>query len=97
MGFSEILKDHPTPHSAYIGLHLISALCHGQGLGRQIYALLEDYFRQNLGVQVFQLAVALSNPVEGFWARLGDTRLPGSKMTLEDEITSSVFEMQKKY
>lgn len=95
LGFSEILKAYPEEDCGYIGLHLIGDAYQGQGLGRQSYLLLETYLRSHLKLKQLRLAVALSNPVTGFWERMGFERLAGIKATLEGEIKSPVFEMQK--
>lgn len=96
MGFSEVLKGHPTPLTGYIGLHLIADSLQGQGLGKATYELLENTLKQMCPeMNTLRLGVALSNPVENFWAKMGYVKLPGLKTTLENQINSQVFEMEK--
>lgn len=94
VGFSEVLKGHPHPHTAYIGLHLISERYQGLGWGQQCYRLLEAELH-HLPITRLRLGVALNNSVEGFWAKMGFQRLPGYKDVLESSIESQVFEMEK--
>jgi len=71
IGLLDLIGDHPRPGTAFIGLLAVRESAHGAGLGRALYARAESIMRLRLKARTARLAVVESNPVSGFWQKMG--------------------------
>ena len=66
-----ILRDYPCDGTWYIGFMIVDATQRGRGLGRSIYAAIEDWAAAR-GARELRLAVLEANEAgERFWRSLG--------------------------
>ncbi|KUL23591.1 GNAT family N-acetyltransferase [Actinoplanes awajinensis] len=71
VGYTEILRRHPTDGLPWIGLLLIDGRWHRQGHGRAIALAVEDRLRA-AGHPAVRLGVLTNNPeAQSFWTALG--------------------------
>lgn len=73
VGVCDVLRGHPTPEVAYVGLLLLREDRQGGGLGRLAWELARERVRQEWPeTRRFRLAVAVPNAqVLGYWRRMG--------------------------
>lgn len=71
IGLLDLIGDHPRPGTAFVGLLAVRESQHGAGLGRALYARAEAIMRFRLKARTARLAVVETNPVSGFWRRMG--------------------------
>jgi GNAT superfamily N-acetyltransferase len=71
VGLVDLIDGWPTAGTATIGLLAIAEDLHGQGLGHHAYALVERFVRDQCGCRSIRIAVVATNPVIGFWHRMG--------------------------
>ncbi|SFK37295.1 GNAT family N-acetyltransferase [Methylorubrum salsuginis] len=71
IGLLDLIGDHPRPGTAFIGLLAVRESEHRAGLGRALYARAESIMRLRLKARTARLAVVESNPVSGFWQKMG--------------------------
>ena len=71
VGIVDIIKDYPRSGVAFIGLLAIAEDRHRQGLGRETYQAVEALAQQQMKASIIRLAIVDTNPVEGFWERMG--------------------------
>lgn len=75
VGVIDVINGYPDLETAFIGLLLIAEDMHGHGLGRLSYEKLELFIRDELEMNKIMLAYLESNPVEGFWSKLGYSKI----------------------
>jgi GNAT superfamily N-acetyltransferase len=71
IGVADVIRDFPAKGTAMIGLFLLQEDRQRQGLGSAAYFALERIIRDGLCCHRIRLAVVDSNPVQGFWEKLG--------------------------
>jgi GNAT superfamily N-acetyltransferase len=72
VGCADLVRGHPTPRTAYLGLLLISEKHQRRGIGRVAFRLLEDFVRSWGTCDRIRLAVVRTNAqVVPFWEALG--------------------------
>ncbi|AYV93073.1 GNAT family acetyltransferase [Fusobacterium necrophorum subsp. funduliforme] len=89
IGILDYLENFPEEKTVYIGLYMIKADCHHQGLGRSIFLELEKDF-QIKGFQKIRLAIIPENRISFyFWLHMGFTEK-------EEKIWKEKSGLQKK-
>jgi GNAT superfamily N-acetyltransferase len=71
IAFVDLINGHPNPQTAYIGLLVIAESEQAKGYGKKIYYFLEKYIANCFKSSRIRLGVAVENPVEGFWLKMG--------------------------
>jgi len=71
MGLADVIDGYPTAAVAFIGLLAVKEGDQRKGLGRAAYELLERFAHDRLKVGTMRLAVVETNPVVGFWHKMG--------------------------
>lgn len=88
VGLLDLIDGYPLRGTAFIGLLAVRESAHGKGLGRALYLATEQLARERLGARTLRLAVVESNPVIGFWTKMG-FRPTGEVKPYQGEATSS--------
>jgi GNAT superfamily N-acetyltransferase len=72
VGCADLIRGHPDPSTAFLGLLLVSESSQGQGVGRRAYELLETFVRCWGTCQRIRLGVVRTNDgVLPFWTGRG--------------------------
>jgi len=71
VGLVDVVDGFPNPGVAFVGLLAIAEDQHGLGLGRATLRLVEAFARSTLSAFKLGLAVVDTNPVTGFWHKMG--------------------------
>lgn len=96
VGLVDIIKDFPRKGVAFIGLLAIAETYQGQGFGRAALKAVESIARSELGAERIRLAVVATNPVEGFWKKMGFTPT-GEKRPYSGELIDSTVKLMEKH
>jgi GNAT superfamily N-acetyltransferase len=96
IGIADLHADHPKAEICYIGLLLINEAHQKQGIGRAVYAQLEQFVRDKLNCSTIRLGVSQDNDVEGFWLKVGFKRNGHTYVFTSEGHDNSVFEMEKR-
>jgi len=95
VGIVDVIDGYPRAATMFIGLLAIVEGRQGNGIGRAVVRELESYARTRWRASRMRLAVVATNPVVGFWDKMG-FRLTGETRTYEGEaLTSTVSLMEK--
>ncbi len=70
VGLIDLVIGYPDPGTAFIGLLAIIESRQGKGIGREAYNVVERALLKD-GTKRARLAVIESNPVGGFWRKMG--------------------------
>jgi GNAT superfamily N-acetyltransferase len=73
VGLVDVLRGHPDPETAYVGLLQVRGDRQGEGLGRAAHAALLDVLRDWPEIRTIRLAVVATNRevADPFWRSLG--------------------------
>jgi len=95
VGLLDIVKDYPAVGTAFIGLLAIREKAQGTGLGRCLYVKAEQFIRENLDARIIRLAVVETNPVIGFWEKMGFRPTGEIKPYQGQAVSSRSIQMEK--
>lgn len=73
VGLVDLFEDFPRPGIGFVGLLVVSERFHRRGIGRALCAELERRARR-LKQRRLRLVVIDTNPVQGYWKRMGFRR-----------------------
>ena len=95
VGIVDIINDFPRPSVAFIGLLAIVERFQRRGLGRDTLQAVEDFARRELGAKRPRLAVVATNPVEGFWTKMGFAATGEERPYAGERLSSTAHLMEK--
>lgn len=95
VGIVDIIKDYPRRGVAFIGLLAIVESRHREGLGRETYRGVEVFARRQLKASCVRLAFVDTNPVEGFWRRMGFERTGEVRPYQGEAVVGNAVLMEK--
>lgn len=95
IGLVDMIEDYPSPGTVYIGLLAIDERLHGFGLGRSLWRVAERFACERLEATRLRLAVVESNPVTGFWQKMGFLPTGEIKPYQGERISSRAILMEK--
>lgn len=73
IGIIDIINHFPLDKTSYIGLFAILEQHQGKHVGKRIFTTLEVLCKKTLHAHTLRLGVKKSNPVNGFWEKMGFT------------------------
>jgi ribosomal protein S18 acetylase RimI-like enzyme len=85
-GLIDLLEDFPEGNVCYVGLFAIQEQDQSIGVGRMAFSMLEELCKNSMNANKLRLGVKKTNPVKGFWEKMG--------FTLTKEL-SDAFIMEK--
>jgi ribosomal protein S18 acetylase RimI-like enzyme len=91
----DLIKDYPRPGTVMLGLLLLDENFQSRGLGKLLYEKVEDFSRNELSAEKIRIGVNDSNPVHGFWEKMGFTRTGESRPHEGLKRKSIVWVMEK--
>ncbi|ACL60727.1 GNAT family N-acetyltransferase [Methylobacterium nodulans] len=71
VGLLDIIDGYPSPGTAFIGLLAVRESAQESGLGRALFREGERFALNTLEARRMRLAVVETNPVIGFWMKMG--------------------------
>lgn len=71
VGLLDVVNGYPSPGTAFIGLLAVRESAQGSGVGRALFHEAERFVRDDLKARTMRLAVVETNPVIGFWTKMG--------------------------
>ena len=95
IGLVDMIKDYPDAFVTFVGLLAIKESRRHLGLGRQSYELVERYARDQLTADTIRLAVVDTNPVAGFWRKMGFRETGEIKPYTGEAVSACAVLMQK--
>lgn len=95
VGILDVIDGYPSAGTAFIGLLAIRETAQGSGIGRALFREAERFVRDGLKAQTMRLAVVETNPVIGFWKKMG-FRLTGEIKPYEGEALTSLAVLMEK-
>lgn len=95
-GVIDLVFGYPNGHTVFLGLLLLREDVQGNSFGKKSYQLIEDYIAQFEQVDRIRLAVVESNPVIGFWKKMGFTATGEIKPYENGSFKSRAILMEKK-
>lgn len=95
IGLLDLIEDFPAPGTVYIGLLAIDERFHGLGLGHALWHAAERFACERLNAERLRLAVVESNPVTGFWQKMGFRPTGEIKPYQGERISSRAILMEK--
>jgi GNAT superfamily N-acetyltransferase len=95
IGLLDLIDGYPAPGTAFIGLLAIRQSAQGAGFGRALYQAAEHFAREDLRARTLRLAVVETNPVLGFWARMGFEPTGETRPFHGERLTSQAVLMEK--
>ena len=96
IGLLHLTNGYPTSGTAFIGLLAICQNAQGSGFGRALCQAAEQFARKHLHVHTLRLAVVATNPVSGFWARMGFEATGQTKPYRGERVTAQAMLMEKR-
>lgn len=95
VGVVDIIRDFPSEATAFIGLLAIVEPRQGNGCGRAALEAIEAFAKSDLGARKLRLAVVATNPVMGFWNRMGFQETGEVQQYTGEALTSTAHLMEK--
>lgn len=95
-GVIDLVFGYPNRHTVFLGLLLLREDIQGNSLGKKSYQLIEDYISHFDQKDKIRLAVVESNPVIGFWEKMGFKTTGEVKPYENGELKSRAILMEKK-
>jgi ribosomal protein S18 acetylase RimI-like enzyme len=95
VGLLDIIENYPAERVAFIGLLAIAEDRHGVGLGKAAFLMAERFALEELHARTLRLAVISSNPVVGFWEKMGFSKT-GDVRPYEGEAQSATVVLMEK-
>ncbi|UWU16447.1 GNAT family N-acetyltransferase [Rhizobium sullae] len=71
VGLLDIIDGYPMPGTEFIGLLAVRESAQDSGVGRALFREAERFARDHLRARTLRLAVVETNPVMGFWIKMG--------------------------
>ena len=95
VGLVDVIDGYPTASVAFIGLLAVNESNQRKGLGRAAYKLVEQFAQDELQAATMRLAVVETNPVVGFWHKMGFRETGEVKPYAGEAKTVNAILMQK--
>jgi GNAT superfamily N-acetyltransferase len=95
IGVVDIIRGFPIPSTAFIGLLAVTEQHQRRGLGRAAFHAVEIFAGSQLGASKLRLAVVATNPVAGFWLKMGFRETGEVKPYLRAHVTSAAHFFEK--
>jgi ribosomal protein S18 acetylase RimI-like enzyme len=95
VGLLDLIERYPADRIAFIGLLAIAEDRHGAGLGKAAYLLAERFAREELNASALRLGVIESNPVAGFWRKMGFSET-GEEKDFQGKVRASTVTLMEK-
>jgi GNAT superfamily N-acetyltransferase len=95
IGVVDIIRDFPNPSTAFIGLLAVMEVHQRRALGRAAFKAIEEFARCKLKASKLRLAVVATNPVDGFWLKMGFRETGEVKPYSGKHVTSTVHLLEK--
>ncbi|WP_315810656.1 MULTISPECIES: GNAT family N-acetyltransferase [unclassified Bradyrhizobium] len=95
VGLLDIVDGYPVPGTAFIGLLAVRESAQKSGVGRALFREAERLARDDLRARNLRLAVVETNPVMGFWMKMG-FRPTGEVKPFEGEVLKSSAALMEK-
>jgi ribosomal protein S18 acetylase RimI-like enzyme len=96
VGLLDIVDGYPSPGTAFIGLLAVRETAQGLGVGGAIFREGERIALHSLKARTMRLAVVESNPVIGFWMKMGFSLTGEVKPFIGQTIKSRSVLMEKR-
>ncbi|MBL7713926.1 MAG: GNAT family N-acetyltransferase [Bdellovibrionales bacterium] len=96
MAVVDLIQHYPRRGIAFLGLLLIRESAQKKGRGRALSAWVEAFAKEKLGCHTIRLSVVDSNPVQGFWEKLGYQATGEAKPHEGEKIKSQKRLMEKR-
>lgn len=71
VGLLDLIDGYPSPGTTFIGMLAVRESAQGSGVGRALFREAERFARDELKARTMRLAVVETNPVVGFWTKMG--------------------------
>jgi ribosomal protein S18 acetylase RimI-like enzyme len=96
VGCIDLIRGYPRTNVSTLGLLLVAEEHQRAGIGRQAYALLEQFVRHWGSCEVIRLGVIMNNSeVSHFWRKLGFVETGETKPYRYGSISSQIIIMEK--
>ncbi|MCJ2141473.1 GNAT family N-acetyltransferase [Methylobacterium sp. E-066] len=95
IGLLDLIHGYPAAGTAFIGLLAIRESAQGAGFGRRLCQAAEEVARNDLKARTLRLAVVETNPVLGFWTRMGFGPTGEIRPFRGERVTSRTILMEK--
>jgi GNAT superfamily N-acetyltransferase len=95
IGVVDIIRDFPNPSTAFVGLLAVIELHQRRGVGRTAFKAVERFACRRLVASKLRLAVVATNPVVGFWLKMGFRETGEVKPYSGEHVTSTVHLLEK--
>jgi hypothetical protein len=95
IGLVDLIDGHPEAGTVFVGLLAIAEGMQRAGWGRRAFGLVERFADIELSASRLRLAVVASNPVSGFWRRMGFIET-GETRAFEGEARKSSIALMEK-
>jgi len=95
IGVVDVIQDFPARSTAFIGLLAIVESHQRRGLGRHALQAIELLARHKLAASELKLAVVASNPVLGFWHKMGFHETGEVRPHTRERVTSTALLLKK--
>ena len=95
IGLLDVIDGYPSHGTAFIGLLAVQENMQGKGFGRALFLAAEQWVREKLKAQTLRLAVVASNPVLGFWEKMGFSPTGEVRLYHGAAISSDAILMEK--
>jgi RimJ/RimL family protein N-acetyltransferase len=96
IGVVDLIRDFPTPSSVFIGLFAIVETYQRRGFGRASLRTVERFAKRELGASKLRLAVVATNPVLGFWHKMGFDETGETRPYTGERVTGTVHLLEKR-
>jgi ribosomal protein S18 acetylase RimI-like enzyme len=95
IGVVDVIRDFPARSTAFIGLLGIVESHQRRGLGRAALHAIERLARRKLAASKLRLAVVATNPVLGFWQKMGFHETGEVRPYSGERVTSTAQLLEK--
>jgi GNAT superfamily N-acetyltransferase len=95
IGLVDLIEGYPRPGVGFVGLLAIVEPLHGHGAGRAVFAELIRRARR-LKLKRLRLAVVGTNPVQGFWGKMGFRRTGETRARWGERKRRTLFLMERR-
>lgn len=96
IGAVDLIDGYPENDTAFIGLLIIVENQQAKGMGMKVYDKLEGFIKEQLKSSKVMLAIVETNPVEGFWKKMGFEKI-GQKKVYENGDFKSFSQRMVKF
>lgn len=95
VGLVDLAAGYPSDHTVFLGLLAVVENRQRSGIGRAAYEAVEAFAFRELNARKMRLAVVESNPVSGFWQKMGFSETGEVRMHLGVKRESRIHLMEK--